>query len=61
VSEAKGISLARAALELRRGYWQTRDLILRGELKGWLDSRERWMVDPDDVQRMIQERQSAAA
>ena len=55
----KGVPLARAAAELKRGYWATRDAVLRGDLRGWQDARGRWLVDELSLQK-AKERLAAA-
>ena len=57
------VPIAEAALALKRGYQQTRDLVLRGVLAGRQDARGRWLVSWAAVtrlQREDRERQPAA-
>jgi hypothetical protein len=49
------ISLSRAALRLGLGYQATRDMLLRGELRGGIDARGRYVVDAEELERLIHE------
>ena len=48
----KCVPLTKAALLLRRTYQSARDLVLRGELRGWQDDRGKWWVDREDLNRL---------
>ena len=50
------LSLTDAALRLGLGYHQTRDLLLRGRLRGGKDEAGRYFVDARDLERVRRER-----
>ena len=58
--KVKDVPLTLAAQQLRRSYLATRDLVLRGALRG-RQQGGRWFVDGADLQRMIRERALDAA
>ena len=45
------VALPDAALRLKRSYWQTRELLFRGELAGHRDARGRWRIDLASLDR----------
>lgn len=51
------MSLIDAAMRLGRGYHATRDLLLRGELRGGRDKKGRLFFYVDDVERLAASRQ----
>ena len=54
---SKDVPLIHAAIALHRGYWAVRSLVLRGELRGFLDARGHWRVDAADLDRLVREQE----
>jgi hypothetical protein len=50
-STAESVSLVDAALVFRLGYHAMLNRVLRGEVRGWRDERNRWRVDCRDLSR----------
>ena len=57
VTTTKHVPLIHAAFALQRGYLATRDLVLRGKVKGFRDERGRWLVDAADLERAVREQE----
>ena len=53
--KVKDVPLTLAAQQLRRSYLATRDLVLRGALRG-RQQDGRWYVDRGDLRRLVRER-----
>lgn len=53
---ADSISLVEYARLTRRGYFLTREALLKGEVSSWQDAKGRWRVDRADAERVARER-----
>jgi hypothetical protein len=51
-----GVPVTQAAHAARMGYFAFRGALSRGEVRGWVDERGRWMVDGSDLARFIADR-----
>lgn len=56
MSEERELSLPVAAFELGESYEVAKRMLFRGELTGRLDSRGRWRVNAESVQRILEAR-----
>jgi hypothetical protein len=59
--DVTGVPVTLAAHAARMGYFALRGAVSRGEVRGWVDGRGRWMVDRADLDRFIAERFSRQA